>query len=113
MLITTVLSSARTSPVANKPPRLALRFAVYTGIALLVVAIAMLWILERDVETRAEQRAVAQTQQIAGRRSAAISRVPTSPARSRGSAVGHSTRSSGTSSSAASSAPRCSTRTAR
>ena len=59
------LSSARTSPVANKPPRLALRFAVYTGIALLVVAIAMLWILERDVETRAEQRAVAQTQQIA------------------------------------------------
>ena len=65
MFITTVLSSARTSPVASKPPRLALRFAVYTGIALLVVAIAMLWILERDVETRAEQRAVAQTQQIA------------------------------------------------
>ena len=65
MFITTVFSSARTSPVANKPPRLALRFAVYTGIALLVVAIAMLWILERDVETRAEERAVAQTQQIA------------------------------------------------
>jgi PAS domain S-box-containing protein len=65
VFITTVLGSPRTSPVANKPPRLALRFAVYTGIALLVVAIAMLWILERDVETRAEERAVAQTQQIA------------------------------------------------
>jgi PAS domain S-box-containing protein len=65
VLITAVLSNARTSLVANKPPRLALRFAIYTGIALVVVAIAMLWILERDVETRAEQRAVAQTQQIA------------------------------------------------
>ena len=97
----------------DKPPRLALRFAVYTGIALLVVAIAMLWILEQDVETRAEQRAVAQTQQIA---EAALRRHlqgSTSPARSRGSAVRHSTRSSRTSSSAASSAPRCSTRTAR
>jgi PAS domain S-box-containing protein len=51
--------------VANKPPRLALRFAIYTGIALLIVAIAMLWVLERDVETRAEQRAVTQTQQVA------------------------------------------------
>jgi PAS domain S-box-containing protein len=65
VLFSTVLSPARTSPVANKPPRLALRFAVYTGIALVVVAIAMLWILERDVETRAEQRAVEQTQRIA------------------------------------------------
>jgi PAS domain S-box-containing protein len=59
------LSTARTAPVATKPPRLALRFAVYTGIALLVVAVALLWVLERDVETRAEQRAVEQTQQVA------------------------------------------------
>jgi PAS domain S-box-containing protein len=61
----TVPNNARTSPAANKPPRLALRFALYTGIALLVVAIGMLWVLERDVETRAEERAVAQTQQVA------------------------------------------------
>jgi PAS domain S-box-containing protein len=61
----TVLTPARKSIVAAKPPRLALRFAVYTGLALLVVAVAMLWVLDRDVETRAEQRAVAQTQQIA------------------------------------------------
>jgi PAS domain S-box-containing protein len=61
----TVLNNARISPAATRPPRLALRFAVYTGIALLVVAIAMLWVLERDVETRAEQRAVEQTQQVA------------------------------------------------
>jgi PAS domain S-box-containing protein len=61
----TVLTTARKSVVAAKPPRLALRFAIYTGLALLVVAVAMLWVLDRDVETRAEQRAVAQTQQIA------------------------------------------------
>ena len=61
----TAHNNARTSPAATRPPRLALRFAVYTGIALVVVAIAMLWVLERDVETRAEQRAVEQTQQVA------------------------------------------------
>ncbi len=65
MLSLTVLTSARTSLAAAKPPRLALRFAVYTGLALVVVGFGMLWILERDVETRAEQRAVTQTQQIA------------------------------------------------
>jgi len=64
MLITTIDSPGSSSATA-KPPRLALRFAVYTGIALLVVAVAMLWVLERDVETRAEERAVVQTQQVA------------------------------------------------
>ena len=64
MLITTIVDSVRPS-IAAKPPRLALRFAVYTGIALVVVAVAMLWVLDRDVETRAEQRAVTQTQQVA------------------------------------------------
>jgi hypothetical protein len=64
MLGTSVSNSARTSAAA-RPPRLALRFALYTGIALLVVGVAMLLVLERDVETRAEQRAVAQTQQVA------------------------------------------------
>ena len=64
-MFATVMTTARMSGDAAKPPRLALRFAIYTGLALLVVAIAMLWILERDVETRAEQRALAQTQQVA------------------------------------------------
>jgi PAS domain S-box-containing protein len=64
MLGTSVSNSARTSAGA-RPPRLALRFALYTGVALVVVGAAMLWVLERDVETRAEQRAVAQTQQVA------------------------------------------------
>ena len=58
-------TSARISPAASRPPRLALRFAIYTGLALVVVGVAMLLVLERDVETRAEQRAVAQTQQVA------------------------------------------------
>ena len=65
MFVMSVLSHARTSLAESRPPRLALRFAIYTGIALVVVAIAMLWVLERDVETRAEQRAVVQTQQVA------------------------------------------------
>src|SRR5918999_5584192 len=65
MPATTVLSTARNSVAAAKPPRLALRFAVYTGLALLVVALGVLWVLDRDVESRAEQRAVAQTQQVA------------------------------------------------
>jgi hypothetical protein len=60
----TAVITARSS-LADKPPRLALRFAVYTGLALVVVAVAMLWVLERDVEARAEQRAVAQTQEVA------------------------------------------------
>jgi PAS domain S-box-containing protein len=64
MLGMSLPTSARTSAAA-RPPRLALRFAIYTGLALLVVGIAMLFVLERDVETRAEQRAVAQTQQVA------------------------------------------------
>jgi PAS domain S-box-containing protein len=64
MLGTSVSTPART-PGAAATPRLALRFALHTGIALLVVGLAMLWVLEREVETRAEQRAVAQTQQVA------------------------------------------------
>jgi PAS domain S-box-containing protein len=65
MLGMSLPATARTSPAASRPPRLALRFAIYTGLALLVVGVAMLLVLERDVETRAEQRAVAQTQQVA------------------------------------------------
>jgi PAS domain S-box-containing protein len=65
MLATTVIDTAHNSLTAARPPRLALRFALYTGIALVVVAVAMLWILKRDVETRAEERAVVQAQQLA------------------------------------------------
>jgi PAS domain S-box-containing protein len=64
-MLTTIVDSTRNSIGAAQPPRLALRFALYTGVALLVVAVAMLWVLERDVETRAEERAVTQTQQVA------------------------------------------------
>jgi PAS domain S-box-containing protein len=65
MMASASADTARPSLAAAKPPRLALRFAIYTGIALVVVAVGMLWVLERDVETRAEDRAVAQTQQVA------------------------------------------------
>ena len=52
-------------PTAARPPRLALRFAIYTGLALAVACLAILWVLKDDVETRAEQRAVAQTELVA------------------------------------------------
>ena len=50
---------------AERPPRLALRFAAYTGIVLLVVGVAMLWVVQRDVTSRAESRGEQQTQQVA------------------------------------------------
>lgn len=50
---------------AERPPRLALRFAAYTGVVLLVVGVAMLWVLQRDVTSRAESRVEQQTQQVA------------------------------------------------
>jgi PAS domain S-box-containing protein len=60
-----VLTSDRAQATEARPPRLALRFAVYTGIALIVVGLLLLWVLKGDVETRAEQRAVSQTQFVA------------------------------------------------
>jgi PAS domain S-box-containing protein len=62
---TSVPTSERASAGSARPPRLALRFALYTGIALTVVGLALLWVLKGDVETRAEQRAVTQTQFVA------------------------------------------------
>src|ERR671924_922647 len=50
---------------AERPPRLAFRFAAYTGVVLLVVGVAMLWVLQRDVTSRAERRVERQTQQVA------------------------------------------------
>ncbi|MFI5026142.1 MAG: sensor histidine kinase [Solirubrobacterales bacterium] len=50
---------------AERPPRLALRFAAYTGIVLLVVGLGMLWVIQRDVTTRAESLVEEQTQQVA------------------------------------------------
>jgi PAS domain S-box-containing protein len=50
---------------AERPPRLALRFAIYTGFVLLVVGLALLWVLQRDIEARAEHRTETQTQLVA------------------------------------------------
>jgi PAS domain S-box-containing protein len=60
------LISERPAPLAaERPPRLALRFAAYTGFVLLVVGVAILWVLQRDVTSRAESRVEQQTQQVA------------------------------------------------
>jgi PAS domain S-box-containing protein len=50
---------------AERPPRLVLRFAVYTGIVLLVAGLGMLYVLERDLTSRAEQRVESQSQAVA------------------------------------------------
>jgi hypothetical protein len=50
---------------AERPPRLVLRFAAYTGLVLLVAGLAMLAVLERDVTTRAEERVESQSRALA------------------------------------------------
>src|ERR671911_2071289 len=49
----------------ERPPRLVLRFAVYTGCVLLVAGLAMLFILERDITSGAEQRVETQSRAVA------------------------------------------------
>jgi PAS domain S-box-containing protein len=49
----------------ERPPRLVLRFAAYTGLVLLVAGLAMLYVLERDITTRAEERVESQSQTVA------------------------------------------------
>jgi PAS domain S-box-containing protein len=53
------------APGAERPPRLVLRFALYTGCVLLVAGLAMLYVLERDITGRAEQRVESQSQAVA------------------------------------------------
>jgi PAS domain S-box-containing protein len=50
---------------AERPPRLVLRFALYTGLVLLVAGLGMLYVLERDLTSRAEQRVESQSQAVA------------------------------------------------
>ena len=50
---------------AERPPRLVLRFAAYTGLVLLVAGLATLFVLERDVTSRAEHRVESQGQAVA------------------------------------------------
>lgn len=49
----------------ERPPRLVLRFALYTGLVLLVAGLGMLFVLERDLTSRAEQRVESQSQAVA------------------------------------------------
>jgi signal transduction histidine kinase len=53
------------TPLGN-PPRLVLRFAIYTGLVLLAAGLAILWTVNREVATRAQQTVEAQAQSYAG-----------------------------------------------
>jgi PAS domain S-box-containing protein len=50
---------------AERPPRLVLRFAVYTGCVLLIAGLAMFYVLEREISGRAEDRVESQAQAVA------------------------------------------------
>jgi PAS domain S-box-containing protein len=50
---------------AERPPRLVLRFAAYSGLVLLVAGLAMLYVLERDITSRAQHRVESQSQAVA------------------------------------------------
>jgi signal transduction histidine kinase len=39
----------------ERPPRLLLRFAIYTGVVLVAAGLAILWMIDREVATRAER----------------------------------------------------------
>jgi PAS domain S-box-containing protein len=58
-------SSPALMPRTERPPRLVLRFAVYTGCVLLLAGLAMLFILERDITSGAEQRVESQSRAVA------------------------------------------------
>ena len=58
------LTSTR-APRTERPPRLVLRFAVYTGFVLLVAGLAMLYVLERDITSGAEHRVESQSRAVA------------------------------------------------
>ena len=48
------------------PPRLVLRFALYTGVVLLAAGFAILWTVNREVASHAQQTVEAQAQSFAG-----------------------------------------------
>ena len=64
MEVSPALVSRRASG-AERPPRLVLRFALYTGLVLLVAGAAMLFVLERDITNRAEARVESQSKSVA------------------------------------------------
>jgi signal transduction histidine kinase len=72
MPIRTVMSNLARSPGAvpartavEQPPRLLLRFALYTGVVLLAAGLAILWTVDREVASRAERTVEAQARVVA------------------------------------------------
>jgi PAS domain S-box-containing protein len=55
----------RTWPADGGPPRLVLRFAVWTGIVLVLAGFAIFWLVHRDVTNRAERAVESQARTVA------------------------------------------------
>ena len=56
---------ARAWPADGGPPRLVLRFAVWTGIVLALAGLAIFWLVHRDVTGRAERAVESQARSVA------------------------------------------------
>jgi signal transduction histidine kinase len=59
------ISAAASLAPLDKPPRLVLRFAVYTGVVLLAAGFAILWTVNREVASRAQRTVEAQALSVA------------------------------------------------
>jgi signal transduction histidine kinase len=60
-----VSSSAPASELAARPPRLVLRFALYTAVGLVLAAVAILWFLRQDATERAQEEVAARARSLA------------------------------------------------
>ncbi len=71
-LVKTIVRAPSRNPQASErpddlepPPRLLLRFALYTGIVLVAAGVAIMWIVDREVATRAERTVETQARVVA------------------------------------------------
>jgi len=60
-----VSESAPASDPAARPPRLVLRFALYTAVGLVLAAVAILWFLRQDATERAQEDVAARARALA------------------------------------------------
>ncbi len=73
------------APPAPRPPRLVLRFAIYSAIALALAWVAIFWVIKREAEERGRQQVAAHATDVAARLAPSLTASdfasPVSPAR--------------------------------
>jgi PAS domain S-box-containing protein len=75
------------APLPERPPRLVLRFAAYSALALLAAGVVIFWVVRHETQSRAERELAARGERVAARiradLKAADVRRPVSPERAR------------------------------